>query len=117
MQARFLRQSEEAGKLTWTCDVCRLPVEGDDGCVDVLDADTYTHNEGNARRPARWRVLHDACDPTTGKFSYWISVDRIDTPAKLLAWTAHLMKKPWFSHTTWDSILGTHAEALGAPHV
>lgn len=29
---------------------------------------------------------------------YWIGIERIDTPTKLLGWLAHLLEKTWFSN-------------------
>ena len=63
--------------------------------------------------PAKWRAQHYACRGEPKSIAYEIEVERLDTAAKLVDWTAHLMNKGWINDTDWSSVLrsaaGVHA--------
>ena len=117
-------------KIVWTCSVCDKPVEDDDGYVtmDMVEAtrvaeeretwqESNPENERAARlethpKPAPWRVFHLDCDPVPDREVYSIDVDRIRSSWAALAWTAHLMRKPWLATTDWDVII----ERVAATH-
>jgi len=117
-------------KIVWTCSVCDKPVEDDDGYVtmDMVEA-TRVEGEREAWReakpeggtaakldtypkPAPWRVFHLDCDPVPDREAYSIDVGRIRSSWAALAWTAHLMKKPWLAATDWDVLI----ERVAATH-
>lgn len=54
---------------------------------------------------AQWRWEHTDCTDDTG--SYWIDGSRINTPAKALGWTLHLMRKvdSYTKYSNWEIML------------
>jgi hypothetical protein len=118
--------------ITWNCDICDGPIADEDGylCVSYGQINKYRddvriweekHPDGLyslaslvGYPPAvPWSVLHRRCDPQLEGTDYWISVERINTPGDVIAWTAHLMQKRWLSWTTWTEILSSVASNLG----
>lgn len=113
-----------------TCQVCRRPVVGD-GYVWVDNAEIAAcerawaefdeRRGGKSWQPvgledlfalpdeAEWQAHHARCDPNPDRSSYSIQANRIDTAAKLLDWTAHLMGKSWLGHTNWDNVIRSAA--------
>ena len=122
-------------RIRWACDVCGRPARGPDAyvCVDVrrafevwrehdrLDAEweaewRAAHPQGGLKTRSisdfdvypdlvPWEVVHRACDPNPERDDYWFSLDRCDTEARLLAWTAHLVDKTWLVWTDWAGLL------------
>lgn len=107
------------------CDVCGRPVAAGRG---VLAVDTRRAWEAVGAREAVDARLHAAYgsgglvvipldafaaypDPVHWEWGharcvrgdYAIDEERIDTPAKALGWTLHLMKKAWFEATGWET--------------
>lgn len=118
--------------ITWTCSICDAAVEDGEGYVSIsiLEADhafeamsdweakhqrSMTYEEIASAPPhARWLVFHSSCDPAPEEESYPIDVERVRTPWDLLAWTHHLMGKPWIAGTDWISLIGQIARDHGA---
>lgn len=82
-------------EVTWTCHVCRRPIERASGHV-AIDPD-------GPRR--HWRAYHFTCDPQPESDDYSIPVERISTLRGVLGWTAHLMGKRWIAETDWADVL------------
>ena len=60
-----------------------------------------------ARMPSQvgWQAHHFSCDPKPDAYAYEILAERINTAAKLVHWTAHLMGKSWIEATDWANVL------------
>ena len=129
-----------AGRIAWLCDVCGQPVKAKTGYLTVdsgralrqyRDAEEREfYREVDARvdgrfalidlaemltwpEPVQWQALHHDCDPDPERGDYWFGVERVDSLAKLLDWSAHLMGKSWLDETDWDHLLRTVAAAAG----
>lgn len=120
--------------INWTCDACGDPIPKGDGHVHVLSGELHAaetrhqaederirrHVEQHGLPPAvsfddlsetadmmaPWRVHHYRCEARSDAYS--IDVGRIDTPGKLLGWTAHLWEKAWFPVTWWNDLIRQH---------
>lgn len=108
-----------------TCQVCHFSVTDGAGFLWIDMSDVHSGEEAWREKetrqpggsgvdlselmtlpdPAPWRVHHRQCYPFSTVGSYVVEVDRIDTAAKLVRWTAHLMGKQWLRHTNWDEVL------------
>jgi hypothetical protein len=115
-------------KIVWTCSVCGQPVADDEGYLTMEMAEavrveeervTWAENRSEAAakvdtypESAHWRVLHIDCDPEPDREAYAFDVRRIRSAWAALAWTAHLMKKPWLAATDWDVLI----EQVAANH-
>lgn len=117
---------------SWKCEVCELPIAGDDGVLfmeygdlrrrdDALDAWRQAHpgpaysGEDHATYPERvhWHVRHHACGGEGEAVAvYVIESGRIDTWRKVAGWTAHLMEKRWLGDTDWAARL--YSAGVGA---
>jgi hypothetical protein len=116
--------------LTWLCDACGEPIADDEGYITVNYAEIHAYDRWNEEfdekqrakakgglvmyrlselngmpEPARWRKLHQRCDPDPESTDYWIGIERIRTRPEVLRWTAHLLGKNWIQSTTWRDIL------------
>jgi hypothetical protein len=131
--SRTPRLTLTRGRLTWTCEVCDEPIANNAGYVTANYAEFGAHQdwhrefderkrreaEAEGKRfvgfrlselddsppRARWRALHQGCDPDVGSTDYWIGVERCRTLPELIHWTAHLMGKNWIGSTDWDKLL------------
>lgn len=118
--------------VVWTCVVCGQAIEDDEGYLTASFAELHEyerrvreweaeHAQGfytlrevlDYPRAVPWQVLHEACDPEPDASSYWIGVERIRTPAAVLAWAAHLGEKNWIQTTNWTALLRGIAGQLG----
>ena len=57
--------------------------------------------------------LHRDCDQDLERNDYWVSVERANTLARLIDWSAHLSGKVWCHETNWDDLQRIVAEAAG----
>lgn len=85
------------GDLTWTCHVCRFPIDGDTGYMSA--ADEAIAGAG----PVTWLAQHDACRHQ--EFSYWIAISTISTVEQAASWTEHLAGKNWFDRSDWMHLM------------
>lgn len=117
-------------EVVWTCDVCLRPINKGDGYVEMprsernrftretkdwqaahpkpTDGSLHVLTGGDILgmpQPAKWNVLHKACDPEPEASSYFIDVERINDIEKMLEWCAHFHHKKWITDTDWDAIL------------
>jgi hypothetical protein len=117
-------------KIVWTCSECGQPVVDEDGYVTMEMAEAVrvkeeretweeTNPEGVTAatldtypKSAHWQVVHVDCDPEPDREAYSFDVGRIRSAWAALAWTAHLMKKPWLAATDWDVLI----ERVAATH-
>lgn len=117
-------------KITVMCQNCRRPIVGNDGYV-WIDGHALAEHErawadhdhsrsGIAMSLAElmslpgqvaWQAHHLRCDRDPERSSYFMHIDRLDTVAKLLDWTAHLMTKAWIDHTNWAEVIRRATEA------
>jgi hypothetical protein len=121
------------GRITWLCNVCGQPIKAKTGYLtadwgralqqywDAKKRDRQRWNETEARGerfvafnvselldapgPVSWQALHRDCDPDPERDDYWFGVERADTLAKVMNWTAHLMEKNWLPETNWRHLL------------
>lgn len=110
--------------LRWKCDRCGDPIISGTGYIAIDLHETATaealtaewrarHREGTTTLAALstlpdqalWVVAHDTCAPLPDGPYYCIDIERAETAAHLLSWTAHLMGKPWISATNWDDLI------------
>ena len=114
--------------LVWTCTVCGHPIADGEGGLEVQYGDLhrsakdgadweaghkggYTLDELLAAPAAvQWQIAHWSCSNLEDTYS--IAVNRLRTHAALLAWTAHLMEKPWIGLTDWSEVI---AAVAGSP--
>jgi hypothetical protein len=124
------------GRIAWLCEVCNNPIGGKAGYLtvdreramrqssDEQERQQRWRDEGrlaiplseflDAPGPVRWQVLHLDCDLDLERDGdYWFHIERADTSAKMLDWSAHLMGKTWLEETDWDSVLRRVATAAG----
>jgi hypothetical protein len=109
------------------CQVCRKPVSTAQGRITIYrpELSLYTqryreweadHAHGYEKSldgeevsdvPPRvaWHWGHAEC-LEEGMFE--IPYARFNTIEKAMAWTLHLMKKPWFKYTNWDFVIKSH---------
>lgn len=108
--------------LTHICDRCREEIPAGDGFLYVnkqtaakylKDPETFRFGSlatsvGN--KPAHWSTVHDKCYPETERspYNFEIPVSRVQTHEALLGWLAHLLPKPWFCSTGFESIIRQH---------
>ena len=66
---------------------------------------------------ATWGVHCDNCNPHWNEDRdeacggcYWVDAVRMNTPARLLHWTSHLMEKRWLRDTDWGRFIGRFGE-------
>ena len=111
----------EPHRIDWSCHRCQLPIRDHDGYlyVDTI-SDTppppprrgYVPTLGellDTPTPEPWRAAHAQCMPEE-TVTYTIAVERLRTPWQLLAWTAHIMAKPWAADgTDWLHLIETKA--------
>lgn len=125
-----MAEVKHSHNITWTCQVCREPINAGAGYLYIDYADIAAmdrqerdwkeyrstlgdhpvislaeYAERNPILHAPWRVHHDRCDPDPDSHAYWIAVGRAQTHADLLTWTAHLMGKNWLHHTNWADLI------------
>lgn len=111
------------------CDTCNAAIASGDGYLHVRESDIVdAEGDEDCRRrhiradsllvqeirllapselprPARWRASHADCDETPYNNLYLIEVERADTAAKLLAWSAQLAEKSWLHNTNWATFV------------
>lgn len=119
------------GRICWYCQVCGGSIAADQGYLHVdtrraqevkraheaWEADLRTRRASadgllvypvsefmDLPNQAPWEVHHRSCDPEPNRDDYWISVERIDRYWKVLHWTAHMLGKGWFEHTSWADV-------------
>lgn len=73
----------------------RIRAEPETGHEGINLGDVLTYE------PVPWLVTCQDCPP----HGYWIAWTRIDTPAKALARTLHLMDKTWLRRTNWQPLM------------
>lgn len=65
--------------------------------------------EHTSWQPSEWFAYHHSCLPAALLDNpdnyYTIELHRINTEARLLWWTAHIMHKKWAEYTNWDRLL------------
>jgi hypothetical protein len=125
-------------ELLSNCDACNKPIEGATGRLWVDNTAvaayrrarrewtaahevepgggvSYTFGEAfDLPDRVTWQAHHIDCDPDPDANAYVIESNRISTWADLAHWTAHLMKKSWFSATDWGRLLEGVAEGSGS---
>ena len=123
----------DSAVVTWTCEICGSAIADGEGYVAMSFAELHANDravksweERNAGRgfmpvkdfisyptAVRWHVLHAACDPDLDASSYWFPIERMRTPADVIARSAHLLGKRWIQATDWDALLRDVAARLG----
>ena len=88
-------------RISWTCDKCDRDIADGDGWV------TVPHDS------AAWGIYHRGCDPDPVG-GYWIAVERLRTPERLVEFDRHLQEKRWIHDTDWHAIFGIAYQQLGS---
>jgi hypothetical protein len=113
------------------CDICTQPVTGHDGYITVdeiaardrgVEIDTWNAQSASSsfldllQAPARiaWHIYHDNCAPDPDREGYSFPAAPCSTWPQLVAWTAHVVEKPWSRHTTWVPFLRSILTNSGA---
>lgn len=117
--------------IKWTCHTCRRAVAPRAGYLHIdksrVNERQRSYEEGARARaaeaehsgvqtwratdllaaadPVPWQVHHAGCDPEPDRIDYCIPLDRAQTHAQLLDWTAHLMGKRWIDVTNWADLI------------
>lgn len=108
--------------LVLVCDVCERRVERSDGYVTVDEIAARDRGpqieawqaRGGSRSPLElleapapiaWHIYHKDCDPDPEHEGYSIMASQCSTWPQLVAWTAHVLEKPWARYTTWGPLL------------
>ncbi|OFB42571.1 hypothetical protein BA059_05010 [Mycolicibacterium sp. (ex Dasyatis americana)] len=66
-----------------------------------------------APAPIAWHIYHQECDPAPEHEGYSLLASQCSTWPQLVAWTAHVLEKPWLQYTTWGSLLRTILTSSG----
>lgn len=105
--------------IEWTCYSCEELIDDGDGLMHVYVDDYITFREWRDGQPEGGRSLSEILDTPeppewiaehfdcAGEVAdlYSIAIDRLRTPAQILAVTEHLMGKTWFPLTSWERVL------------
>lgn len=122
---------EPASAPVLVCDSCEQPVNGSDGylTVDEVAARDRGHEidgwnaQGSSRSvldlleapsPVVWHIYHAGCDPAPEHEGYSFPASQCSTWPQLVAWTAHVVEKPWARYTTWVFLLRSILTNSGA---
>lgn len=113
----------EPHQIDWDCHRCQLPIRDHDGYLYVAHVAAPTPIPPprprdcvptlgellHGPRLEPWRAAHVQCVPPE-TVTYTIAIERVRTPWQLLAWTAHIMAKPWAADgTDWLHLIETKA--------
>lgn len=129
-EERARRASPPPGTLDWVCSECSLPINDGEGSLWINASEHWAYIDGMQewrrehpkdrahtigeilKQPGhvRWHSTHRECSSDEDK-EYWLAVEKVRTPAQLLATTAHLMGKNWLGDTDWASILDLAARS------
>lgn len=98
--------------IPWTCEICHSPINGTDGYVSAPYAalDRLEHERARDRAHdvsagAHWAVTHAACDPEPEASAVSVSVSTLSSPRKLLAVTAHMIRKGYAADSDWADLV------------
>ena len=97
-----------APKLNWTCDECGGSSKADWVILTGIQLDkalNYNEVTGLDKDLGSWSAMctdHAQKFPETG---YFFEAKRINTRAKALDWTLHLLEKGWLQNTNWNEFL------------
>jgi hypothetical protein len=94
--------------LTWTCEACNQPIEGDTGRLHVQEWRTAERSDD----PDYWHVHHGTCIPADhltedGAYvsGYCIDTGQVATRSQLARWTRHLASKNWYAVSGWREMV------------
>lgn len=135
---RITHVTSDGRRVTWHCSTCDNPLRpvSGGGWIELVGeqmraAETCRRREAELEArapriggmvvytgadlldlpaPGRWRATCAACNGGEQGSGYFISVERIDTVAAVLHWSAHLSGKWWPAYTDWGDVCRIVAE-------